>query len=247
MRILMATLDERTVATAANMLRGQLFVIDHASGHDDALHLAREYSFDAVVVSAGANTKAGVDFIRRLRGTGSELPALAVTSMMDARGRTQMLDTGADDVMASPCDAEEMAARIRAVVRRGRGFARSVLQVGPITLCLESRTAEAHGRQLALSPSEYRVLELLLLRKGSAVTRGALMDLLYGDIDEPDVKSLNVLLHRLRKRLASAGVDGFIKTVWGAGYMVDERTIASSEPTPPLATRIPLSPFAMAG
>jgi len=78
------------------------------------------------------------------------------------------------------------------------------------------------GRDIHLSPSEFKVLELLVLRKSTVVNKATLMDLLYGEFDEPDVKSLNVLMHRLRKRLASVGLATFVRTVWGTGYMVDE-------------------------
>jgi two-component system cell cycle response regulator CtrA len=87
---------------------------------------------------------------------------------------------------------------------------------------MDSRSATAFGRDLHLSPSEYKVLELLTLRKGTVVSKTALMDLLYGEFEEPDVKSLNVLMHRLRKRLATEGLATLVRTVWGTGYLVDE-------------------------
>jgi two-component system cell cycle response regulator CtrA len=99
-----------------------------------------------------------------------------------------------------------------------------VLAVGPLELHMDSRAATAFGRDMHLSPSEYKVLELLTLRKGTVVSKPALMDLLYGEFEEPDVKSLNVLMHRLRKRLATEGLSTLVRTVWGTGYLIDEPT-----------------------
>jgi len=142
-------------------------------------------------------------------------------------------------VLDMPCDTAELCARLRAVVRRARGFTRSVLTVGPLALRMDSRSATADGRDLHLSPSEYKVLELLTLRKATVVSKTALMDLLYGEFDEPDVKSLNVLMHRLRKRLAGAGLGTLVRTVWGTGYLIDEPPRAPPALAPAAARREP--------
>ena len=187
-----------------------------------ALQMVRRYHFDVILFGAGQDGTNGGSFIRRARTAGSQLPAVAVAKSLDGRGRGRLLDAGADDVVEVPCDTSELCARLRAVVRRTRGFTRSVLTVGALELHMDSRSAMVSGRDLHLSPSEYKVLELMILQKGTVVSKSALMDLLYGEFDEPDVKSLNVLMHRLRKRLATVGLDTFVRTVWGSGYLVDE-------------------------
>lgn len=243
MRILLAAMDPKQAKDTMAVLGGQPFTIDHADDHDDALQMARHYHFDAVLFSGGLNAQTGAEFIRRLRGSGSTLPAVAVTRTLDGRARSRLLDTGADDVVEMPCDTSELCARLRAVVRRARGFTRSILTVGPVALHMDSRSATVDGRDLHLSPSEYKVLELLILRKGTAVSKTTLMDALYGEMDEPDIKSLNVLMHRLRKRLASAGIETFVRTIWGTGYMVDEplRPIAPITPFHKLAPELALA------
>lgn len=222
MRILLASLEGFIASDLAVVLGDQSFTMERADDDNDAHQLARRYHFDVILFGAGASGIAGVDFIRRLRIAGSQLPAVAVSRLLDGRGRGRLLDAGADDVIEVPCDTTELCARLRAVVRRTRGFTRSVLTVGPLELHMDSRSAAVFGRDIHLSPSEFKVLELLVLRKSTVVNKATLMDLLYGEFDEPDVKSLNVLMHRLRKRLASVGLATFVRTVWGTGYMVDE-------------------------
>jgi len=222
MRILLASLEGFIAGDIAVVLGGQSCTFVRADSEDDAQQMVKHHHFDVILFGAGPAGATGVDFIRRLRAAGSQLPAVAVSRLLDGRGRGRLLDAGADDVIEVPCDTTELCARLRAVVRRTRGFTRSVLTVGPLELHMDSRSAAAHGRDLHLSPSEFKVLELLILRKSTVVNKTALMDLLYGELDEPDVKSLNVLMHRLRKRLSLVGLDGFVRTVWGTGYMVDE-------------------------
>lgn len=225
MRILLASMDQFLARDVAYVLGSQSFSLEQAVDMEDALQIARLYHFDAVLFSTnGSGATAAADFIRRLRATGCSLPAVAIAADLDGRGRGRVLDAGADDVLEMPCDTMELCARLRAVVRRARGFARAVLSVGGVELQMDTRSAVVRGQDLHLSPSEYKVLELLVLRKGTVVSKTALMDLLYGEFDEPDVKSLNVLMHRLRKRLATLGEGNLVRTVWGTGYMVDEGT-----------------------
>ncbi len=222
MRILLASMERFRANDINVILAGQSCTMEQAADTDDALQMVRRYHFDVVLFGAGQGGISGGEFVRRLRGTGSNLPAVALSTSLDGRGRGRLLDAGADDAVDMPCDTAELCARLRAVVRRGRGFTRSILTVGALELQMDSRTAVAHGQDIHLSPSEYKVVELLVLRKGTVVTKSALMDMLYGEFDEPDVKSLNVLMHRLRKRLAAAGLGQFVRTVWGTGYLVDE-------------------------
>ena len=222
MRILLATLQGYVASDINVVLSSQAFTMERADTLDDALHMARRYHFDAIVFGAGPAVANGAEFIRRLRAGGASLPAVAVGGQLDGRTRGRLLDAGADDVVDMPCDTSELCARLRAVVRRTRGFTRSALSVGSLELHMDSRSATADGHDLHLSPSEYKVLELLILRKATVVSKTALMDLLYGEFDEPDVKSLNVLMHRLRKRLATVGLGTLVRTVWGTGYLVDD-------------------------
>ncbi len=226
MRLLLTAMNSPRTGDVVALLHAQHFILDHADTAREALHLVRAFGFDAAVIDATAGATAGATdcaaMLRELRAAGCRLPVVAVARQLAARDRARLLDLGADDVITLPVDGAELSARLRAVVRRAGGFAQSLLRVGPVELHLDRRDATAHGQDLHLTPTEYRALSLLLLRKNQLVSRQALMDALYGELDEPSVKSIDVLMHRLRKRLAAAGVGMLVTTVWGSGYIVRE-------------------------
>lgn len=222
MRVLLAGPDGHLAAQTAALLLARRLTFAHAPTGEDSLMLARQDEYDALLFDTAMRDMSGQEFVRRLRAGRSRLPAIALIGGTSVRDRVFLLDAGADDVVSMPCDGEELAARLRAVARRGRGFTQSALRCGAIELHLDSRSARVAGRDLHLSPSEYRVLQQLVLRKGTLVTKAALLDSVYGDLDEPEIKSIDVLVHRLRKRLAASGADGAVSTVWGAGYIMRE-------------------------
>lgn len=230
MRLLLTGLTTPRTNDVVALLHAQGILLDQAGDADEAIHMSRHYAFDAMVIDATASAECCAAMLRRLRAADRRLPFLAVARQLHARDRARLLDLGADDIVTLPIDGAELCARLRAVVRRAAGFAQSMLQVGPVVLCMDRRDATAHGRDLNLSPTEYRALSLLLLRRNTLVTRQALMDALYGELDEPGVKSIDVLMHRLRKRLGAAGVGTLITTVWGGGYMVRESSIVGHAP-----------------
>lgn len=245
MRILIAAMDPFLARDVGFVLAGGAYSLEQATDLEDGIQLARRYQFDAVLFGNGNSAGSGVEFIRRLRASGNALPAVAIAANLDGKARGRLLDAGADDVLDMPCDTNELCARLRAVVRRSRGYTRAVLSVGALELHMDSRSAVVRGSDLHLSPSEYKVLELMVLRKGMVVNKSALMDLLYGEFDEPDVKSLNVLMHRLRKRLATVNQGHLVRTVWGTGYMVDEPT-RPLVPLAPMGVRVPVMNATMA-
>ncbi len=222
MRLLLAAPDGKHTTDMVSLLTARRLTFDHVPNGEDSLMVARQDEYDALLFDASMGDMTGHEFVRRLRAGRSLVPAIGLMGGCIARDRARLLDAGADDVVAVPCDADELAARIRAVARRVRGFTQSVLRCGAVELHLDSRSASVAGRELRLSPSEYRVLQQLLMRKGTLVTKAALLDALYNDLDEPEVKSIDVLMHRLRKRLTAGGADGVVSTVWGAGYIMRE-------------------------
>lgn len=130
---------------------------------------------------------------------------------------------GADDVVSKPVDPQELVARIHAVVRRAKGFAQPHLTVGDLTLNLGLHEATVAGTPIHLTGKEYAILELLVLRKGMVVTKEAFLNHLYGGMDEPELKIIDVFICKLRKKLSLAcGGDNYIETVWGRGYVLRE-------------------------
>jgi two-component system cell cycle response regulator CtrA len=143
---------------------------------------------------------------------------------------------GADDFITKPFDQQELLARIQAIVRRAKGFSQPTLSVGSLTLNLGSREVRVDGRDVHLTGKEYAILELLTLRKGLVLTKEVFLNHLYGGIDEPEAKIIDVFICKLRKKLAQAGAGELIGTVWGRGYVLrDPASLANRYGMPEVA------------
>jgi len=125
--------------------------------------------------------------------------------------------------MTKPFHRQELIARIHAIVRRSKGHAQSVITTGKVAVNLDAKTVDCEGKSVHLTGKEYQMLELLSLRKGTTLTKEMFLNHLYGGMDEPELKIIDVFICKLRKKLASAaGGKNFIETVWGRGYVLRE-------------------------
>ena len=221
-------LGEQPAIRLLDLLRTHGMSGEHAISFQEAVAFARHGAFDVVLLdrpSMGGAT----DSVRALRaasgskGGCSELPILAMLSDGYAGTSAQLLNLGADDVVAARCDFDELAARLRAVVRRSRGYARPFLSFGPLTLDPQTRQASIHDRPLAVTGKEFTVLETLVLRKGRVLSKTVLLDRIYDAADGPELRAIDVLVCRLRKKLQAAGAGGLINTAWGNGYSLREQ------------------------
>jgi two-component system cell cycle response regulator CtrA len=192
-----------------------------ASGHD-ALEFLRQYEYDVVLMDFQLPDLQGHEVVRMMRGKLNRTPVVILSDTATVQAKVKALNQGADDFLTTPCDAEEILARIRAVVRRSQGHAASTLTLGPVELLLDRRDVRVHGKSLHLSRREYAVLELLFLRRGAVLNKEAFLTHLYCGTDEPTTKTIDVIICRLRKKLALAGVAPLIETVWGCGYILGD-------------------------
>ena len=164
-----------------------------------------------------------------LRGRGDVTPVIILTALDQVSDRIEGLNAGADDYLTKPFHKDELVARVRAIVRRARGHSESVIRVGNITVDLNAKSVEVGGRDVHLTGKEYAMLELLSMRKGTTLTKEMFLNHLYGGIDEPELKIIDVFVCKLRKKLAQANAgEHYIETVWGRGYVMrDPRTAAA--------------------
>ncbi|ALM84982.1 response regulator transcription factor [Bordetella sp. N] len=182
---------------------------------ESALQWTRHETWDALVLDIMLPGKSGFDVIRELRANGLEAPVLVVTARSEIEDKIDMLDLGADDYLVKPFDLRELEARLRALMRRPAGRTTSVATYGNLALDLAGRTAVINGAPLDLGRREFRLLEILLSRQGSTVAKERLMSQLF-DLDDVSLNALELLISRLRKKLAASSVD--IVTVRGVGY-----------------------------
>jgi len=175
--------------------------------------------YDLMLLDLGLPKKDGLDVLKTMRRNGNRLPVLILTARDSVTDRITGLDSGADDYLVKPFDLDELAARIRALLRRQAGRADSVIQCGDLTLNPATHEARLGDKQLTLSARELAVLEALLERPGAVLSREQLEEKLYGWDEEVESNAVEVYIHALRKKL---GAD-FIKNIRGVGYMVPKR------------------------
>ena len=204
------------------ILRSAAIIADRCDTGEEALDLARRYDYDIILLDLKLPDMDGCDVIRRLRAARIETPVLVLSGSFKPAAKAQALQLGADDFLSKPFDRMEMLARVQAIVRRCRGFSDAVLRMGSLELKLGSREVTVRGQTVALTGKEFAILELLVLRKGSVVSKEAFLNHLYGGMDEPELKIIDVFICKLRKKLTLAGAEDIIGTMWGRGYIVRE-------------------------
>ena len=188
---------------------------------EDAIELTAVYDYDLVLLDLDLSDMEGLEVLRAVRAKKIRTPVIILTATSDIETKVKALSAGADDFISKPFHKAELAARINAVVRRSRGHSESIIRTGNIALNLDTRSAEVCGVPVHLTPSEYKVLELLSLRKNSVLTKEMCLNHLYNGLREPEVKIIDGFICKLRKKLAQASPgETQIETVWGGGYML---------------------------
>ena len=205
------------------MLSAEGFNIYVTDLGEEGLDLGKLYDYDLILLDLNLPDLHGYDVLRRLRMARIETPVLILSGMSEPDNKVKGLGYGADDYLTKPFVKAELIARIHAIVRRSKGHPESIIRTGKLAVNLNSRTIEVDGQPIHLTGKEYGVLELLSLRKGTTLTKEMFLNHLYGGMDEPELKIIDVFICKLRKKLAAAtGGDNYIETVWGRGYVLRE-------------------------
>jgi two-component system, cell cycle response regulator CtrA len=200
-----------------------------ATSGREAWEFLRLYDYDLVLIDLQLPDLPAHEVVRMMRRASLKTPVVILSDGASVQAIVKALDQGADDFLMTPCDAEELVARIRAIVRRSQGHANSTLMLGPVELQLNRREVRVRGQSLNLSRREYAMLELLFLKQGHVLNKDAFLTHLYCGMDEPEMKTIDVIMCRLRKKLAVAGVPSLIGTVWGCGYILRDPSADQQE------------------
>ncbi|MCK8787706.1 response regulator transcription factor [Roseomonas sp. NAR14] len=228
MRVLLVEDDPVVARGTTVLLRSNTMAVDVAATGEEALEVAALYDYDVILVDLGLPDIEGYEVIRQLRAHGSTTPVLILSGLARPQAKVRGLGLGADDFVTKPFDRAELLARIQAVVRRNCGFSHPTLEAGPLSLTLGSRELLVGGVPVRLTGREYAIMELLLLRRGAVLTKEAIMSHLYGGLDEPEGKIIDVFICKLRKKLARFGAGEMIGTVWGRGYVLREHPLPAA-------------------
>ncbi len=234
MRVLLVEDDSATAASIELMLRAEGFICDTTDLGEDGLEIGKLYDYDIIILDLMLRDIDGYEVLRRLRAARVRTPILILSGLAELDHKIKGLGFGADDFLTKPFDRRELIARIQAIVRRAKGHSESVIRTGKLTVNLDSRTVEVENQPLHLTGKEYGILELLSLRKGTTLTKEMFLNHLYGGMDEPELKIIDVFVCKLRKKLNTATKgENYIETVWGRGYVLRDPNPAEEEASPP--------------
>ena len=220
MRVLLIEDDSATAQSIELMLKSEGFNVYTTDLGEEGVDLGKIYDYDIILLDLNLPDMGGMDVLRHLRVGKVNTPVMILSGTAEIDTKVKTLGGGADDYMTKPFHKDELIARIHAVVRRSKGHAQSVIKTGEILVNLDAKTVEVAGNRVHLTGKEYQMLELLSLRKGTTLTKEMFLNHLYGGMDEPELKIIDVFICKLRKKLQVAAGAHHIETVWGRGYVL---------------------------
>jgi len=229
MRVLIVEDDSATSASIELVLKAEGFICDTTDLGEDGLEIGKLYDYDIIVLDLMLPDIDGYEVLRRLRAARVRTPILILSGLGELDHKIKGLGFGADDFLTKPFDKRELVARIHAIIRRAKGHSESIIRTGRFAVNLDTRTVEVDAKPLHLTGKEYGILELLSLRKGTTLTKEMFLNHLYGGMDEPELKIIDVFVCKLRKKMAQAtGGENYIETVWGRGYVLRDQPTAET-------------------
>jgi len=218
MRLLLIEDDAVLRLGLARQLEAEGYRVDQAADGEDGLFQAREYPVDLAIVDLGLPKMNGLAVVQQLRADGRTIPILILTARGSWQDKVQGLESGADDYLVKPFEYPELAARVKALLRRSLKATSDVLTLGPIAIDFSAQVARLNGDVLELTTFEYRVLEYLVRERARVVSKQELADYLYPHDEDRDSNVLEVLIGRLRRKLDPGGTLSPIETLRGRGY-----------------------------
>ena len=218
MRVLVVEDEQALREQLVNRLRVEGYAVDAAADGEEGAYCGNELPVDAAIVDLGLPLLSGIDMIRRWRDGGREFPILILTARGQWQDKVDGLESGGDDYLVKPFHMEELLARLRALIRRSRGWAEAVLRRGPLALDTRAQSASVSGQAVSLTAFEYRILEYLMLHADRVVSKSELSDHVYDEDLDRDSNVIEVLVGRLRRKLDPDGTLQPIETLRGRGY-----------------------------
>ena len=220
MRVLVIEDDRATAQSIELMLKSESFNVYTTDLGEEVIDLGKIYDYDIILLDLNLPDMSGFEVLRSLRVSKVKSPVLILSGLACIEDKIKGLGFGADDYMTKPFHKNELVARIHAIVRRSKGHAQSVINIDDLCVNLDTKIVEINGTRVHVTGTEYKMLELLSLRKGTTLTKEMFLNHLYGGMDEPELKIIDVFICKLRKKLKAATDHHHIETVWGRGYVL---------------------------
>ena len=223
MRVLLIEDDSATARSIESILKSEGYICDLTDLGEDGLEIGKLYEYDLIILDLILPDMDGFEVLRRLRASHIQTPILLLSGLSQVDDKVKGLGFGADDYLTKPFNKTELLARAHAIVRRSRGHSESIIRAGRLMVNLKERAVYIDNEPLALTGKEYAILELLALRKGTTLTKEMFLNHLYGGMDEPELKIIDVFVCKQRRKISRAlGDDNYIETVWGRGYVLKD-------------------------
>ena len=221
MRVLLIEDDKGTAQSIELILKSESINVYTTDLGEEGIDLGKLYDYDIILLDLNLPDMSGFEVLRSLRVSKVTTPTLIISGLAGIEDKVKGFGCGADDYMIKPFHKDELVARIHAIVRRSKGHAQSLVQSGDLVVNLDSKTVEVNGARVHLTGKEYQMLEFLALRKGMTLTKEMFLNHLYGGMDEPELKIIDVFMCKLRRKLANAsGGKNYVETMWGRGYVL---------------------------
>jgi two-component system cell cycle response regulator CtrA len=219
MRLLVVEDESNVAKKVESICMADGLVCHIAENGEDALEMLKFYDYGAIILDLMLPDMDGTEVLSRLRAINNNTPIIILSGLNSTDDKVRCLTLGADDYLTKPFSKIELLARIYAVIRRSSGHSSSIIKVGPMEIDINNRRITVNGREMMLTSKEYSILELLALKKGSILAKEAFLNHIYGGVDEPELKIVDVFICKLRKKIASMnGGISLIDTIWGRGY-----------------------------
>ena len=223
MRVLLVEDDPNTAKSIEMMLTHANLNVYATDMGEEGIDLVKLYDYDLILLDLNLPDINGYEVLRHLRLARISTPILILSGSDDTESKIRGFSFGADNFLTKPFHREELIARIHAIIRRSKGHSQSIIETGRISVNLDAKTVDVDGAPVHLTGKEYQMLELLSLRKGTTLTKEMFLNHLYGGMDEPELKIIDVFICKLRKKLAQATGDvSYIQTVRGRGYVLKD-------------------------
>ena len=205
------------------LLRHEGFIVESVYSGREGVELLKLYEYDLVILDLMLPDMPGADVLKQIRQRNDATPVLILSGINMPTKKVECFSVGADDYMTKPYDRSELVARVKAIVRRSRGLADNIIKVGRMTVNLSTKKVFIDDTLLPLTAKEYALVELLALKKGGTVSKESFLSQIYGGMDEPEIKIIDVFLCKIRQKIKKiTGKETYIHTVWGRGYTLEE-------------------------
>ena len=226
MRVLLIEDDKTVSQNIALILKKENMVVDVSYLGEDGIEVAKLYEYDIIILDLLLPDMEGYEVLRRLRTSHIETPVLILSGLTTPDKKVKGFGCGADDYLTKPFDRTELIARVNAIVRRSKGHSDPIIRTGGMEINLSSKVITIDGKILNLTSKEYALFELLALRKGTTINKEQFLNHLYGGIDEPEMKIIDVFLCKIRRKIERiTKTEDYIQTVWGRGYILRDLPI----------------------